>query len=120
MFRAFVFANGVFAALCGGLLFYVERVELTDYAAQKVRQVASKAAEGQPNLDVAGVRLSYAIHRVESASPHEAAEPQEKMKQVIDPPDWAAFCLLSIGAVTVLYSLAIPGRRIEDDDDEDE
>jgi len=29
---------------------------------------------------------------------------------LIDPPDWVAFALLSIGAVIVLYSISLPGR----------
>ena len=29
-------------------------------------------------------------------------------RPVIDPPEWAAFTLLSIGSVTMLYSVAIP------------
>lgn len=28
--------------------------------------------------------------------------------QVIDPPDWVAFSLMSVGAVTMLYSVALP------------
>jgi hypothetical protein len=29
-------------------------------------------------------------------------------QQVYDPPDWAAFSMLAIGAVTMLYSVALP------------
>ena len=29
-------------------------------------------------------------------------------RPIIDPPDWAAFTLLSIGSVTMLYSVALP------------
>jgi hypothetical protein len=31
--------------------------------------------------------------------------------RVIDPPDWAAFSLLSVGAVTMLYSIALPKKQ---------
>lgn len=33
---------------------------------------------------------------------------EKDVRRVIDPPDWAAFSLLSIGSVTVLYSVALP------------
>jgi hypothetical protein len=33
-----------------------------------------------------------------------------KNQPVIDPPDWAAFSLLSIGSVTMLYSFALPKK----------
>ena len=29
-------------------------------------------------------------------------------RPILDPPDWAAFTLLSIGSVTMLYSVALP------------
>ena len=32
-------------------------------------------------------------------------------KQVFDPPDWAAFSLMSVGAVTMLYSVALPKKE---------
>ena len=31
-------------------------------------------------------------------------------KQVIDPPEWAAFSLMSVGTVTMLYSVALPKK----------
>jgi hypothetical protein len=31
-------------------------------------------------------------------------------KKVIDPPDWAAFSLMSIGTVTMLYAVALPKK----------
>jgi hypothetical protein len=30
--------------------------------------------------------------------------------RVIDPPDWAAFSLMSVGTVTMLYSVALPKK----------
>ena len=35
---------------------------------------------------------------------------QHARKQVIDPPEWAAFSLMSIGTVTMLYSVALPKK----------
>ena len=35
----------------------------------------------------------------------------EKRQRVLNPPQWAAFCLMSIGTVTMLYSVALPKPR---------
>ncbi len=32
-------------------------------------------------------------------------------KKVFDPPEWAAFSLMSVGAVTMLYSVALPKKQ---------
>ena len=32
----------------------------------------------------------------------------KESRPIIDPPDWAAFTLLSIGSVTMLYAIALP------------
>lgn len=32
----------------------------------------------------------------------------KEQRPIIDPPEWAAFSLLSIGSVTMLYSVALP------------
>ena len=37
--------------------------------------------------------------------------PQQARPRVIDPPDWAAFSLLSVGAVTMLYAIALPKKQ---------
>ena len=37
--------------------------------------------------------------------------PQQSKPHVIDPPDWAAFSLLSVGAVTMLYAVALPKKQ---------
>ncbi len=36
---------------------------------------------------------------------------QQPKQRVIDPPDWAAFSLLSVGAVTMLYAVALPKKQ---------
>jgi hypothetical protein len=36
---------------------------------------------------------------------------QQQRQRVIDPPDWAAFSMLSIGAVTMLYAVALPKKQ---------
>lgn len=35
----------------------------------------------------------------------------EEKKRVFDPPEWAAFSLISLGAVTMLYSAALPHKQ---------
>lgn len=35
----------------------------------------------------------------------------EENKYEIAPPDWAAYSLMSIGAVTILYSVALPRKQ---------
>ncbi len=39
-----------------------------------------------------------------------AVEPQAPASRDIVPPDWAAWSLMSAGAVVVLYTFVIPGR----------
>jgi len=39
-----------------------------------------------------------------------ANQPQQKQR-VIDPPDWVSFSLLSVGAVTMLYAVALPHKQ---------
>lgn len=36
--------------------------------------------------------------------------PQARQR-VIDPPDWVAFSMLSVGAVTMLYAVALPKKN---------
>ncbi len=40
-----------------------------------------------------------------------AVTPAGSKHKIIDPPEWAAFSLLSIGTVTMLYSVALPRRN---------
>jgi hypothetical protein len=37
-----------------------------------------------------------------------------KRPKVLDIPQWAAFSLISIGGVTMLYAAALPKRRYDD------
>lgn len=36
---------------------------------------------------------------------------QQGKQKIIDPPEWAAFSLLSVGAVTMLYAIALPKKQ---------
>ena len=33
-------------------------------------------------------------------------------QKYVDPPDWAAFSLMSVGAVTMLYAVALPKKGV--------
>lgn len=101
MIRAAFFACGVFVALCGGALTLVDRVVLTDYAGRKLR--------GAVETKSSALRLIY------SSGENTVAAGRE----VIDPPDWGGFCLLSVGGVTLLYSLCLPGRETEADEEDE-
>jgi hypothetical protein len=37
----------------------------------------------------------------------------QSKKRVVDPPDWAAFSLMSLGTVTMLYAVALPKKKDE-------
>jgi hypothetical protein len=102
MIRAFFFASGTFTTLLGVALLFVDRVVLTDYAGKKLREAGHEVAK-QGGDKAAAWKLIAAI-------PEDTAAPG---REVIDPPDWAAFALLSAGGVTLLYSLCLPGRKKE-------
>jgi hypothetical protein len=84
MLRGTFFSIGLFIALCGVSLLFVDKV---------VVKVASDDAQRNP-----GFRGMYAGN-----------QPQQKQR-VIDPPDWMSFSLLSVGAVTMLYAVALPKK----------
>jgi len=112
MFRALFFACGMFTALCGGLLLFVDRIELTDYAAERLAKKYGPVAAVESVASANSLQVHYAVHRKTTSG-------TDCQRQVIDPPDWSAFCLLSVGSVTILYALALPGRKAEDDDEEE-
>lgn len=82
MMRATFFAVGLFIALWGGAFLVIDKFVL-----------ASDEAPVQ-----AGFRGLFGGGAV-------AAK-----KRVLDPPDWAAFSLMSVGAVTMLYAVALPKK----------
>ncbi len=82
MLRASGFAVGLFIAMWGGTFLYVDKLVLFD-----------------PPKDEAGIRGMLAKERV-----------AEETRPVIDPADWSAFTLMSIGSVTMLYSVALPKK----------
>ncbi len=81
MVRAVFFSLGLFIALWGGSFLVVDKLVLS--------------TDDSPAQ--AGFRGLFG-----GAS--------QARKKVIDPPDWAAFSLMSVGAVTMLYSAALPKK----------
>lgn len=102
MIRAAFFACGFFVTLCGAAMLFIDRVVLTDYTGRCLRQTVSEVAKKEP----AAWRLIYDVD-------HESIGGRE----VVDPPDWAGFCLLSVGGVTLLYSLCLPGRKRDEEEE---
>ena len=83
--RSMFFSLGLFIALWGGAFLLVDKLVLnTD---------SDPSAQG-------GFRGLFG-----GAS--------QSKKKVIDPPDWAAFSLMSLGTVTMLYAVALPKKKPE-------
>jgi hypothetical protein len=83
MMRATFFAIGLFVTLWGAGLLVVDKFEL------------NAKADEVPRTGFRGLFTSVTT---------------PERKQVIDPPEWAAFSLMSVGAVTMLYSVALPKK----------
>lgn len=84
MLRATFFSIGLFVTLWGVSLLFVDKL------------VLSSRQEAMRNQGFRGMFSQM------------AGVPRQ---QVYDPPDWAAFSLLAIGAVTMLYSVALPKKK---------
>jgi hypothetical protein len=82
MVRAVFFAFGLFVTLWGAGFLVVDKFVLN-----------LKADAIQPS----GFRGLFT-----------AVSPERK--KIIDPPDWAAFSLMSVGTVTMLYAVALPKK----------
>ncbi len=82
MLRATFFAIGLFVALWGVSFLFIDKVVLTKKA--------------EPTRE-AGFRGMFT-----------AVNAQQQ--RIIDPPDWVAFSLMSVGSVTMLYSVALPKK----------
>jgi hypothetical protein len=85
MLRGTFFSIGMFIALWGASLFFIDKVVL---------KVADDAAHRPP-----GFRGMYAGNQ------------QQQNGRVLQPPDWVSFSLLSVGAVTMLYAVALPRKQ---------
>jgi hypothetical protein len=82
--RASFFAVGLFVTMWGASCLFVDKLVLN---------VRDQPIRGQRFLGM----LSTNAQR----------------QKVLDPPDWAAFSLMSVGAVTMLYSFALPKKKTE-------
>jgi len=85
LMRAAFFAAGLFVTLWGVSFLFVDRVVLKD--------LSSESRGGT----FRGMFTSMTGQR----------------QKVIDPPDWSAFCMMSVGAVTMLYAFALPKKKQE-------
>lgn len=85
MLRSLFFSIGLFVLLCGVSFLVVDKFVLN--------------MKNNPERE-AGFRGMFT-----SVNAHQ--------QKVIDPPDWAAFSLMSVGSVTILYSIALPKKRQE-------
>ena len=86
MIRSIFFSGGLFVALIGGSFLMVDKIVLT----------AGASETEERTREFRGLFM-------------EDAGADQK---VFNPPEWAAFSLLSIGTVTMLYSIALPKRHI--------
>jgi hypothetical protein len=82
MMRATFFAIGLFVTLWGVSFLVVDKIEL------------NMKSEAVPQNGFRGLFNAVGPDR----------------KKVVDPPDWAAFSLMSVGTVTMLYSVALPKK----------
>jgi hypothetical protein len=83
MLRGTFFSVGMFIALWGVSLLFVDKL------------VVNVADDSQRTPGFRGMLNN---------------QPQQKQR-VIDPPDWVSFSLLSVGAVTMLYAVALPRKQ---------
>ena len=79
MVRAAFFSMGLYLALCGAGLFFVDEVTLTE-----------RLSRQQSGL------LDFATTWTDTG--------QRRM----DPPDWLPFSCIGLGGVTMLYAIALP------------
>ncbi|WP_339728155.1 hypothetical protein [uncultured Gimesia sp.] len=90
MFRSTFFAAGLFVLLTGTSFLFVDKMVLTHKVVveepEPVREPEFRGFLGMTSLN-------------------------DDKQEVLNPPDWAAFSMMSIGAVTMLYAAALPKRR---------
>ncbi len=88
MLRACFFAFGLFVSMCGGAFLAADEIVLT-----------SKYEEEKPKPE-----------RPEEFRGLFMTANKDRQK-VFNPPEWAAFTLMSVGTVTMLYAVALPKRQ---------
>lgn len=85
MLRASAFATGLFIAMWGASFLVIDKVVLFN---------------APPDREEKGLRAMLAKEQVD-----------DEERPVIDPADWAAFTLMSVGSVTMLYAVALPKKK---------
>lgn len=111
MIRSMFLACGLFVSLCGGALLAVDRIVLTDAATRELRAHLPAPTEEAPQAASSGKEWQL-IQPIGGGDGTEV--------DMIDPPDWSAFAFLSAGCVTILYACSLPGRRVEEEDEDSE
>lgn len=92
MLRSSFFAFGLFVTLWGASFLMIDKVQL---------RLKEEQTQQQPQAGFRGL-----LSRVTTVT-------QERNK-VFEPPQWLAFTLLSVGAVTMLYAVTLPKRSRKD------
>ena len=87
MMRSSFFSIGLFVVLWGVSFLFVDKL------------ILKNTGDESPNL---GLRRMFTSNNA-------------RREKVFDPPDWAAFSLMSVGAVTMLYAVALPKKKPEGD-----
>ena len=82
MVRSCFFSAGLFVALWGVSLLFIDQL------------VMNTTKEGEEENAVSAM--------ISTVTPNQ--------QKVVDPPEWAAFSMMSIGAVTMLYAVALPKK----------
>ena len=104
MFRSIFFASGLFITLCGVTLLFVDKLVMNNKADDAVAAAQDRVQQYRRS----GFRGMLGMQ----SQPAPQAAPQIEGK-LVDPPDWAAFSLLSVGTVTMLYAVALPRKKKE-------
>lgn len=84
MLRSTFFALGLFVGLWGVTFLYVDKIVMSGDHEERARGFRGMLTS--PQLV------------------------ERKTRDVLDPPEWAAFFLMSVGSVTMLYSVALPQK----------
>jgi hypothetical protein len=87
------FFIGLFLLLVGVQFRYVSQYVLTPETTQFIAE-----RTGKTSATTSSALSFFGAATGTSASP----------KKVLEPPDWLSWCLMSVGAVLVLHSLAMP------------
>jgi hypothetical protein len=103
MFRSIFFAAGLFVTLWGVTFLFVDRLVMNN----KADDAVAAAQERMQQYRRSGFRGMLGMQS------QPAPPPAPQAGTTVDPPDWAAFSLMSIGTVTMLYAVALPRKKKE-------